>query len=105
MPSRAAASPAPRPLPPTPPSPCPAASAAPSNTLDAVLNLFRNPAANVAGLYTLSAGVSTFTPALSAAPSDWTLFINYTGGGMNAPSGLGVDGTGNIWVANYFNVA
>jgi streptogramin lyase len=78
---------------------------APSNTLDAALNLARHPAANVAGLYALSTGSSAFTPALAAAPSDWTLFVNYTGGGMNGPSGLGIDSAGDVWVASYFNVA
>jgi streptogramin lyase len=83
----------------------PQGGSVPANTLDAALNLVRNPAANVASLYTLSNGSSTFAPALAAAPSDWTLFVNYTGGGMNAPSGLGVDSSGNVWVANYFDVA
>ncbi|MGD0347830.1 MAG: NHL repeat-containing protein, partial [Terracidiphilus sp.] len=79
--------------------------AAPSNTLDATLNLVRNPSANVASLYALSTGSSVFAPVLAAAPSDWTLFVNYTGGGMNGPTGLGIDSAGNVWVANYFNVA
>jgi streptogramin lyase len=78
---------------------------APTNTLDAALNLTRNPGANVASLYALSASSSAFSPALAAAPSDWTLFVNYTGGGMNSPSGLGIDSAGNVWVASYFNVA
>jgi streptogramin lyase len=83
----------------------PAGGIAPANALDSVLNLVRNPAVNVASLYALSAGNSAFAPTLAAAPSDWTLFVNYTGGGMNSPSGLGIDGSGNVWVANYFNVA
>ena len=78
---------------------------APANTLDAALNLVRNPAANVAGLYALSTGSTAFMPMLGSTPSDWTLFVNYTGGGMNGPSGLGVDSAGNVWVASYFNVA
>lgn len=77
----------------------------PANTLDSALNLVRNPAANVAGLYALSTGSSAFSPVLAASPSDWTLFVNYTGGGMSSPSGLGIDGSGNVWVASYFNVA
>lgn len=80
-------------------------SGAPVNTLDAALNLARNPAQNVATLYALASADSTFAPTLAAQPSDWTLFINYTGGGMNRPTSVGVDGTGNIWVANYSNVA
>jgi streptogramin lyase len=83
----------------------PLGGSAPTNTLDAVLDLARNPGANVAGLYALSTGSSAFGPALTAAPADWTLFVNYTGGGMNSPSGLGVDGEGNVWVASYFSAA
>jgi len=80
-------------------------ASAPTNTLDAALYLVRNPSANVASLYALSTGNSVFAPILAAAPSDWTLFVNYTGGGMNGPSGLGIDSAGNVWVASYFNVA
>ena len=80
-------------------------SGAPVNTLDAALNLARNPAQNVATLYALASADSTFAPAMAAQPSDWTLFINYTGGGMNSPTSVGVDGTGNIWVASYSNAA
>jgi len=83
----------------------PAGGSAPANTLDAALNLVRNPAAQVASVFSLSTASSVFAPALAAAPADWTLFVNYTGGGMNGPSGLGVDSTGNVWVASYFNVA
>jgi sugar lactone lactonase YvrE len=85
----------------TPPSGAPA----PTNILDAALNLVRHPAANVASIYTLSTSSTAFAPALAAAPADWTLFINYTGGGMSAPSGLGIDGAGDVWVASYFNAA
>ena len=77
----------------------------PENTLDAALNLVRNPAQNVAALYALASSSSVFTPALAAQPSDWTLFINYTGGGMNSPTSLGVDSAGNVWVASYLGAA
>lgn len=83
----------------------PSGGSVPANTLDAALNLVRKPAANVVSLYALAAGSATFSPALSGAPADWTLFVNYTGGGMNSPSGLGIDSVGNVWVANYFDVA
>jgi hypothetical protein len=83
----------------------PAGGAAPGNTMDAALNLVRNPGANVASLYTLSAVSSAFTPALAAAPADWALFVNYTSGGMSSPSALGVDSAGNVWVASYFSAA
>jgi len=77
----------------------------PSNTLDAILNIVRNPAANIAALYALSAGSNAFTPVPAAAPSDWTLFVNYTGGGMSNPASAAIDSTGRIWVANYNAVA
>jgi hypothetical protein len=83
----------------------PGSGTAPSNTLDAALNLVRNPGSNVATLYTLSTASSAFSPALTAAPSDWTMFINYTGGGMNTPTAVGVDATGNVWVASYHSAA
>jgi streptogramin lyase len=81
----------------------PGAPLLPSDTLDAVLRIVRNPGENVAAIYGYSNASSTFTPALTAAPADWTLFISYTGGGMALPSSLGVDSTGNIWVASYGN--
>ena len=79
----------------------PGSGTAPSNTLDAALNLVRNPGSNVATLYTQSTTSNAFTPALTTAPSDWTMFINYTGGGMNTPTAVGIDATGNVWVASY----
>ncbi len=83
----------------------PSGAIAPANTLDAALNLVRNPSASVASLYTLSTASSAFGPALAAPPSDWTLYVNYTGGGIYTPGGIGVDSTGNVWVADYFGVA
>lgn len=83
----------------------PGGASAANNTFDAALNLVRNPGSNVAALYIQSNTSSAFAPALTAVPADWTLFITYTGGGMNAPSTLGVDSTGNIWVASYFSAA
>ncbi len=83
----------------------PPTGSAPSNTLDAVLNVVRNPGTNVAALYTQSTASTAFTPALTKVPSDWTMFINFSGGGMSSPSGLGVDASGNIWVASYNSAA
>jgi streptogramin lyase len=84
-------------------SACPTVLGSAQNTLDAALNIVRNPAANVATLYAQSTASAAFSPALTQAPSDWTLFINFTGGGMDSPSGLGIDATGNVWVGSYFS--
>jgi streptogramin lyase len=83
----------------------PSGATAPLNTLDAALAIVHNPGNNVAALFKQSAASNAFSPALTAAPADWTLYINYTGGGMSKPTGLGVDSTGSIWVASYFNFA
>jgi len=71
----------------------------PSNTLDAVLNLVRNPGMNVATLLAQLPASSLPSP----APADWTLAITYQGGGIDKknPSGVGVDADGNIWVSTY----
>ncbi len=76
-----------------------------ANTLDALFSLARQPAANVAGVYTQAQLSSAYAPALASAPSDWTIFLTYTGGGLNSPSGIAVDSTGSVWVANYFYIA
>ncbi len=77
----------------------------PTNTLDALFNLVRKPTSNVSALYTQSLLSTAYTPVLTAQPTDWTMFVTYSGGGMSSTSGLGVDTKGNVWVSNYFNVA
>lgn len=79
--------------------------AAPTNTLDAAMDLAKSPGTNVATIYGLASGSSAYSPSLSTSPSDWTLFATYSGGGMNGPSSLSIDSQGNVWVANYFGVA
>ncbi len=80
-------------------------SSVPTNTLDAALNLARNPGLNVSALYTQSLLSTAFKPSLASAPTDWTVWIIFSGGGMNTPTGIGVDGQGNVWVASYVGVA
>lgn len=80
-------------------------SAVPADTLDAALNIVHNPAANIAAVYSLALSSPVFAPGLSSAPADLTLYVDYSGGGLNLPTGLGVDGNGNVWVANYGNAA
>ncbi len=79
-------------------------ASAPTDTLAAALNLVRNPGQNVAALYAQSTLSSAFTPALAAAPADWTLFLSYTGGGMDGPTAVAVDATGDVWVTSFFGV-
>src|SRR5581483_10846155 len=46
----------------------PAGGSAPANTLDAALDIARNPANNTAALFALASGSAPFQPILSAAP-------------------------------------
>lgn len=86
-----------------------AGSSTPSDTLDAALNIVRNPAAQVGAIFALLTA-TPFQPALSSAPHDWTLSATYGNctsgcGGLNLPGSLAIDSTGNVWVANYFGGA
>ena len=78
---------------------------APSNTLDAVVNLVHNPGLDTSTLYTLAQSVpgSGYDALPSAQPSDWTLFVPFTGGGLNDPGSISIDSQGRIWVTNYYN--
>jgi hypothetical protein len=75
----------------------------PGNTLDAAVNIARQPGNNVATIFNLATG-TTFTPVLTAAPPDWMTYITVTGGGLNIPTALSIDGSGNVWSANYNEV-
>ena len=81
----------------------PAGGSAPGNTLDAAVDLARNPALSPATLFALAGSSSPFQPILAAAPPDWMLALTFTGGGLNTPTAIGVDASGNLWVANYFS--
>jgi streptogramin lyase len=81
-------------------------SATPTTTLQAALNIIRNPAANIAAVYTASAMQTTFTPALNTAPHDWTLSVTYGNcisgcGGLSTPGSVAIDSSGSVLVANY----
>jgi streptogramin lyase len=78
-------------------------STTPANTLDAALNIAHAPGSNVTAIYTVASGNSTFSPALSVAPPDWTLHSTISGGGMASPASVSVSASGNVWVSSYFN--
>ncbi len=78
----------------------PAGGATPTNTLQATLNIAQHPSAEVLALFNQGSTMAPFQPTLPAPPSDWTLAINYTGGGLANSVSLDIDASGNIWVAN-----
>ncbi len=82
------------------------AAGAPADTLDATLNIVRNPGASPAAVFALAAQ-SPFAPVLATAPHDWTLSATFGNcsancGGLNLPGSVAIDSAGNVWVANYF---
>lgn len=73
----------------------------PTDTATAAINIAHNPWANIAALYGLQPGAGApFQPMLSAAPNDFTMAINFTGGGLSCPEGLAIDSLGNVWIAD-----
>ncbi len=79
-----------------------AAGNQPTTTVQALLNIIRNPAANVAALFAV-AGSQPFRPALAAAPNDWTIGITYFSETMAGPYFPAFDGDGNLWVPGFAN--
>jgi hypothetical protein len=77
----------------------PSAGGHSTDSFTAMVNLAQRPAYNPNAIYVLSLG-GVFT-GLGAAPTDWTLAITHKGGGINRPTALGIDATGNVWIANY----
>ncbi|SNS72333.1 Streptogramin lyase [Granulicella rosea] len=78
----------------------PSGGSTPANTIAAALDIAQNPGNNVTQLFNLAPATGPYQPLLPQAPNDWTVAVNYTGGGLNSPGGLAVDASGNIWVAN-----
>ncbi len=75
---------------------------APTDVVTAALNIAQNPGLHVANIDADQASSPAFLPALSVntAPTDWTIAITYTGGGLNAPKAIANDASGNVWVTN-----
>lgn len=77
---------------------------APQNTLSAVLNIVQHPGENVNAVFAAIASSPPFPMTLTQPPSDWTMSLTVSGGGLNEPASLGIDSNENVWVANYAGV-
>ncbi len=75
---------------------------APTNTVSALLNIARNPGANVPALFAL-AKIQAFGPAMSAAPNDWTIAITFFAESLAGAYFPAFDSQGNLWVPGYAN--
>jgi hypothetical protein len=85
----------------------PSGGTAPTDTIQGVLNVARNPAHNVSALYALASATPPFQPALAAVPNDWVLSVTYTAGGLGGIANplfttqrMAIDALGNVWIPN-----
>jgi hypothetical protein len=78
---------------------------APTDTITAAMNISQHPGSNVNALLAIPSKNDPFQPIVPAAspPTDWTIAINYQGGGLSTPKGVAVDSSGNVWLPNYGN--
>ncbi|MDR3735693.1 MAG: Ig-like domain-containing protein [Acidobacteriaceae bacterium] len=78
----------------------------PVNIFQAAVYMSLNPTSTnasgsqISNLLVLQTPYQPFSPALSSAPTDWTLAIQYAGTGINYNSSVAVDANGDIWMSN-----
>jgi streptogramin lyase len=72
----------------------------PADIASALLSLASNPGAVPPSLLNLVPTQPPFQPLLPGPPADWTVALKFTGGGLNGPTGIALDASGNVWVAN-----
>lgn len=79
----------------------------PTDTATAAINVAHYPNVNTSALYNLSnvTGNLTFSPALTTQPNDFTIALNFTGGGLFSCEALAIDASGSAWVGNQISAA
>ena len=86
-------------------------STSPTNTLRAAFNIAQHPDAgfqyNLGSrktFFAFASLASPFQPMLSAAPNDWSLSLNFTGGGgitsASSASYFAIDSSGDLWITD-----
>ena len=76
----------------------PAGGTAPTDTLQALLLIARNPGNNVSTIYNTVAPSAPYLPTLSKAPADFTLAVQFFAPAFRTPQDLAIDGNGTVWV-------
>jgi hypothetical protein len=76
-----------------------------TDTITAAMMIAQNPSTNVAAINMLRPTSPVYTPTLNvnSPPTDWSLVVTYSGGGLSTPQAIAADQSGNIWVANSGN--
>ena len=75
----------------------------PTDTATAAINIAHNPGVNITSLYGLSTPTPPFAPVVGSVPNDFTIAVNFTGGGISIATGVAVDAVGNVWMSNNFS--
>ena len=79
--------------------------AAPTDTFQALVNIARYPANNVAGIYTQSKALEMYLPSLQTIPDAWTIAVKVNDSGSDdmlfgGPANIVFDHNGYAWVTN-----
>ncbi len=82
-----------------------ASGTAPTNTLEAAVNIAQNPTQSVTQLFNLQPtdGTQAFTGGLTTIPNDWTIAVGYTAPALGLSvdnrtvSTIDIDPNGNVW--------
>jgi hypothetical protein len=79
-----------------------ASGSVPSDTASAAINIAHNPGSNISALFSLPTTNPPFEPAILSLqqPNDFTVVLAFAGGGMNEPTHLAIDASGDVWAAN-----
>jgi len=73
-----------------------------TDTATAAINIAHNPGSNVATIFAIPTPSAPFAPALptSPVPTDFTVSLIFSGGGISNPVAVAIDATGDAWIAN-----
>jgi hypothetical protein len=74
----------------------------PTNTWLAALNIVKNPGYHVGPVFMALPAQPPYPSQLTQAPNDWTMTMTVSGGGIFSPTAMGVDPSGQVWVADYY---
>jgi len=70
-----------------------------TDTLSAALSIARDPAGvSVAGIYDVASKSAAYSPALTSAPNDWSMPLNFVL--VVNPIAVAIDSSGRVWVSN-----
>lgn len=85
----------------------PARGKAPRTTLQAMVNVARDPGRRRTKLFRLARTTRLYSPARSKRPSAWLLALRFDGDGhtMSGPGNFAIDAKGTLWVANNYEYA